>query len=104
MFDKWAFLTFQENTGFQALQSVPHVFRDVDTIDSTVLTDDTGLQYLAVIIVGRNPDFSLQDYKRFGLSRMMMYWNECAWLQAIEESVAFLIKTLMEVVVHPQPW
>ena len=104
MLDEWTFLALQKYAGFQALQSVPHVFRDVNTIDSTVLTDDTGLQYLAVIIVGRNPDFSLQDYKRLSLVGMMMHGDECAWLQAIEETVAFLIQTLMEVVVHPQPW
>ena len=104
MLDEWTFLALQKYAGFQALQSVPNVFRDVNTIGSTILTDDTGLQYLAVIIVGRNPDFSLQDYKRLSLSRMMMYWDECAWLQTIEETVAFLIQTLMEIVVHPQPW
>ena len=92
MLDEWTFLALQKYAGFKALQS------------ATILTDDTGLQYLAVIIVGRDSDFSLQDYKRLSLSRMMMYWDECAWLQTIEETVAFLIQTLMEIVVHPQPW
>ena len=104
MLDEWTLLALQKYAGFQALQSVPNVFRDVNTIGSTILTDDTGLQDLAVIIVGRNPDFSLQDYKRLSLVGMMMHGDECAWLQAIEETVAFLIQTLMEVVVHPQPW
>jgi hypothetical protein len=104
MLYEWAFFALEKYTGLQALQSVPNVFWDVNTIGSTILTDDTGLQYLAVIIVGRNPDFSLKDYKRLSLVGMMMHGDECARLQAIEETVAFLIKTLMEVVVHPQPW
>ena len=61
MLDEWTFLALQKYAGFQAFQSVPHVFRDVNTIGSTILTDDTGLHDLAVIIVGRNPDFSLQN-------------------------------------------
>jgi hypothetical protein len=104
MLYEWTFLALQKHTGFEAFQPVPHVFRDVNTIGSTILTDDAGLHYLAVIIVGRNPDFSLQDYKRLSLVGMMMHGDECARLQTIEESVAFFIQTLMEVVVHPQSW
>ena len=81
MLDEWTFLALQKYAGFQALQSVPNVFRDVNTIGSTILTDDTGLQYLAVIIVGRDSDFSLQNYKRLSLVGMMMNGDECAWLQ-----------------------
>ena len=35
MLDEWTFLALQKYAGFQAFQSVPHVFRDVNTIGST---------------------------------------------------------------------
>ena len=35
---------------------------------------------------------------------MVVYWNLSARLQGIEETVAFVLKTLMKVVVHSQPW
>ena len=41
MLDEWTLLALQKYAGFQAFQSVPNVFRDVNTIGSTILTDDT---------------------------------------------------------------
>ena len=33
-----------------------------------------------------------------------MYLNLSPWLHGIKESVALFIETLMEVMIHPQPW
>ena len=104
MLYEWPLLALQKHTGFQTLQPVPHVFRDVNTISTAFLTDDTGLRDLAVIIVGRDSDLAFQDYKRLGLSRVMMHGDERSWLQTVEETVALLIQTLMEIIVHPQSW
>ena len=104
MLNKWPLFALQEYGGFKTFKAMPNILRYVNAIGSTILTDDTGLQDLAVIIVGRDSDFTFQDYKSLGLGRMMMHGYECAWLQTIEETVAFLIQTLMEIVVHPQPW
>ena len=41
MLYEWAFFALEKYTGLQALQSVPNVFWDVNTIGSTILTDDT---------------------------------------------------------------
>jgi hypothetical protein len=101
---EWAFLAFQEYAGFETLQPVPDVLGDVHAIGAVLLTDDTRLQYLAIVIIGRNPDLAFQNYKCLGLGGVMMHGNECAWFQAIEETMAFLIKTLMKIVVHPQTW
>ena len=44
MFNKWTFLAFQQNAWFQTFQTMPYVFRNVNTIRAAIVTYDTGLQ------------------------------------------------------------
>ena len=104
MLHEWAFLALQEDTGFETFQPVPDVLGDVHTIGSALLTDDTRLQDLAIVIISGHSDLAFQDDKCLGLGGMVMHGDECAWLQTVEEPMAFFIQTLMEIVVHPQPW
>jgi len=99
-----AFLALQENAGFKTLQPVSDVLGDVHAIGAALLTDDTRLQNLAIVIIGRNPDLAFQNDKCLSLSGMVMHRDECARLQTVEEPMAFLIQALVEIVVHPQPW
>ncbi len=91
MLNKWPLFALQEYGGFETFNAMPNILRYVNAIGSTILTDDTGLQHFAVIIVGRYSDFTFQDYKSLGLGGVMMDGYECTWLQTIEETVAFLI-------------
>ena len=104
MLNKRALFALQKHTGLQAFYTMPHVLRYVHAIGTTLLTDDTGLQYLAVIIIGGHFDLTLQDDKSLGFGGMVMHGYLRAWHQYIQEPVALLIQTLMEVVVHPEPW
>jgi len=104
MLHERAFLALQENAGLETFQPVPDVLGNVNAVGSALLTDDTRLQDLAIVIIGRNPDLAFQDDKRLGLGGMVMHGDGSAWLQTVEEPVAFLIQTLMEIIIHPQPW
>ena len=99
MLHEWAFFTLQENAVFQTFQPVPNVLGNVHAIGAVLLTDDTRLQDLAIVIVSRNPDLAFQDDKCLGLGGMVMHGDECAWFQTVEEPMAFLIQALMEIVV-----
>ena len=59
MFNKRTCFALQENTGFKALQSMPDVLRNVNTVCSALLTDDAGCLYLTIIFIGRHSDFAL---------------------------------------------
>ena len=104
MLHERAFLALQEYAGFETFQPVPDILGNVHAVGAALLTDDTRLQDLAIVIIGRDSDLALQDDKCLGLGGMVMHGDECAWLQTVEEPVAFLIQTLMEVIIHPQPW
>ena len=104
MLDERALLALQEYAGFEALQPMPHVFGNIHTIGSALLANNTGLHDFAIVFIGRYPDLALQNDKRLGLGGMVMHGDECARLQTVEEPMAFIIQTLMEIVIHPQPW
>jgi len=74
-----AFLALQENAGFETLQTMPDVLGDVHAIGAALLTDDTRLQYLTIVIVGGHFDLAFQDDKCLGLCGMVMHGDECAW-------------------------
>ncbi len=103
MFDKGSLFTFQKHAWLQTLEAMPNVLGNINAISSFFLTQDDGLQDLALVIVGRHLHPTPQYHKSLVLSGMVMHWNLSARLQRIEETVAFVLKALMEVVVHPQP-
>ena len=69
MFHERAFLALQENTGFETFQPVPDVLGDVHDVGAALLTDDTRLQDLAIVIIGRYPDLAFQNDKRLCLGQ-----------------------------------
>ena len=81
MFHERAFLALQENAGFETFQPVPDVLGDVHAVGAALLTDDTRLQDLAIVIIGRYPDLAFQNDKRLGLGGMVMHGDKCAWFQ-----------------------
>ena len=89
MLDERTFLAFEKNTWLQALDSVPRVLSCVDPVNTIFLTDDAGLYYFAIVIVGGHPDLTFQDDNGFILGRMVVHWNLRARLQGIEETMAF---------------
>ena len=94
--------TLQQHDRLPALQSVPDVLRNIYSISAVLLTDDAGFHDLALVIVGRHPDLSLQYHKGLVLVGMVMYGDKSARFQGIEETVTLILQTLMEVVVLPQ--
>ena len=63
------------------------------------LTDNSGLQYLAVIVIGCHPDLTLQNHKGLCFCEMVVYWYLGARFQCVEEAVALVLKALVEIVV-----
>jgi hypothetical protein len=80
---------------------MPYILGDIHTITATFLTDDTGFHDASLVIIGGHTDFSLQYHKSLVLIRMVMYGDESTWFQRIEKTVAFILQTLMEVIVLP---
>ena len=68
------------------------------------MADDTGLQHLTIVIIGRYLDLAFENDKCLGFGRMMMHRYKCARLQTIEEAMTLIIEAFMEVIVHPQSW
>ena len=104
MLHKRSLFAFQENAGFDALQAMPHVLWYIHAVSSTILTDNTRLQNLTVIVIGCHPDLTLQNHKGLCFCGMMVYWYLSARFQCVEETMALVLKALMEVVVHSQSW
>ena len=101
MFYEWPCLALQQNAGLQALQPVPDVLRNIHAVVTALLTDDARVHYLTLVIVGCHANLSFQNHKGLVFVGMVMHWDKCAWFQSIEESVALVLKALMEVVVLP---
>ena len=104
MFNKRTFLAFQQNAWFQTFQTMPYVFRNVNTIRAATVTYDTGLQHFTIVVVGRYLDLTFDNHKCLGFGRMMVHWYKCAWLKTIKKTMTLIIETFMEVVVLSQSW
>ena len=89
MLDERAFLAFEKNTWLQTLYSVPCVLWYVDPVITIFQTDDAGLYYFAIVIVGGHPDLAFQDDYGFILGRMVVHRNLRARLQGVEETMTF---------------
>jgi hypothetical protein len=58
----------------------------------------------SIIIIGGYPYFPLDENYGLGFGRMVVHWYLGARLQSIDETMAFIVKTLVEIVVHPEAW
>ena len=83
---------------------MPDVLGYIHTVSAALLTDDTSCQNLAIVIVGCYSGLTLQNDKGFVLVGMVVHRNKSTRLQGIQETVTFVIKTLVEVVVLSQSW
>lgn len=92
------FLTLENHTpGHQRLQSVPHALGNVDTINTIFVTKHDRINYRTIVVICcRAKDSSF--------SRMPVYRNSRPRFYGIQHTIAFLIMTPMEVIVHPQTW
>ena len=103
MLDKGSLLAFQQYARLQAFEAVPHVLGYVGTVQAVFMAQDAGLKDFALVVVGSHPDLAFQDHEGFGLGGVVMHGNLSARLQGVEETVAFVLQALMEIVVHPEP-
>ena len=104
MLDKGSLLAFQQHARLQTFKTVPHVLGDVGSIKAILMAQDARLHDFTLVVVGQHPHPTLQYDEGLVLGGMVMYRNLRAWLQSIEETVTFVLKALMKVVVHPEPW
>ena len=82
---------------------MPGVLGDVGAIDAILMAQDARLDDFALIVIDGHPYPTLQYHKGLILGGMVMNRDLGARLQGIEETVAFVLQALMEIVVHPKP-
>ena len=70
---KRAFFTFEDDgNGFHGLESVPNIFRNIDTIHAIVMAQDNTLDDISIVIVCRRTGLAPEYHKRLVLGRMPM--------------------------------
>lgn len=80
---------------------MPHIFRDVNAIIATLLTQHHIFYDRAIIIVSSHSDLTSQDNERLILRWVPMDGNHSPWLHRIQHPMALILQRLVKVIVHP---
>ncbi len=98
-----SFLALEQYRGLQAFNRVPDILGDVHPETSILVAEYHALNHFTVVVIGLHRHPASQYDNRLILRRVVVNSHHRPRLHRIQEPMAFLIQTLVEIEIHPKP-